>query len=387
MAGAVFNLGRTLITASRMAALGTALFIAPPTAAQPLMQGWTREQAARVLHWAKAAPDDALPAPDTRDLENALAAGNGMQTDRAATALGLRLARLHLLGSATAAERAGWRIDDSDQALPLDAQLAEARMNGTLDAYFAGLAPVHPDYAALRAAYATETDAARRRTLARNMERWRWMPRSLGDDYVLVNTAAFEVQLWRDGKRAGTWPAIVGKPSTPSPVFSATVTGVIFNPWWDIPPSIVREKRGNFPARLGYVRSGGGWRQKPGPNNALGRMKLAMANPFNVYLHDTPTRNLFAKPVRAFSHGCIRVGDALGFAVAVLDGARTRPQIDAIVAKGQTATVTLPAPLPVHIAYFTAAIRADGTVAISPDIYGRDARIVARSGANTGCAT
>lgn len=386
MAGAVFNLGRALIATSRMVALGTALILAPPAQAQPLDQEWTPEQAARLLHWAKAAPDDALPAPDTRELEAALASGNGVATDRAATALGLRLARLHLLGAASAAERAGWRIGDSDEAIPLDAQLAEARMNGTLDAFFAGLAPMHPDYAALRAAYALETDAARRRTLARNMERWRWMPRSLGDNYVLVNAAAFEVQLWRDGKRAGTWPVIVGKPSTPSPVFSATITGVTFNPWWDIPPSIVREKRGNFPARLGYVRSGGGWRQKPGPNNALGRMKLAMANPFNVYLHDTPNRNLFARPVRAFSHGCIRVSDALGFAAAVLHQARTRPQIDAIVARGQTATVTLPAPLPVHIAYFTAATRADGTVAISPDIYGRDARIVAQSGASTGCA-
>jgi murein L,D-transpeptidase YcbB/YkuD len=119
-----------------------------------------------------------------------------------------------------------------------------------------------------------ETDIARRAALARNMERWRWMPRSLGRDYVFVNAAALEAGLWRQGKGVGTWKVIVGKRSTPTPVFSATITGVIFNPSWEIPASIVREKRDNSPARLGYVRANGRDRQRPGPNNALGQMKL-----------------------------------------------------------------------------------------------------------------
>jgi L,D-transpeptidase YcbB len=211
--------------------------------------------------------------------------------------------------------------------------------------------------------------------LIRNLERWRWLPLDMGHRYLLVNAAGFEVALWEDGRRVARWRVITGKPGTPTPVFSATVTGVTVNPWWDVPPSIVAESVGRLtrrnPAearRRGYVWGGGTYRQKPGPGNALGLMKLVMPNPYKVYLHDTPTKALFEQPVRAFSHGCIRVDKALTLAGRLLG----RP-VDAQVAKGASVTLPLADPLPVYVAYFTADASEAGAVEVHPDIYGRDA--------------
>lgn len=348
---------------------------APSDVAQPA--GWSTENTARLLHWARTAPHDALPVPDTRPLETAIGGADKTAIDKAAidkaaTALALELGRLHLLGAASSAARAGWRIADTDNTVDLDQRLHQAVVSNNIDGFFAALDPQHPDYAVLRDAYAAEKDPVRRRTIALNMERWRWMPQSLGASYVLVNTAAFEGSLWRNGKREGTWRVIVGKPSTPSPVFATRITSITFNPWWDIPASIVREKQGKFPASQGYVHSGNGWRQRPGPRNSLGQMKLVMPNPYHVYLHDTPSKSLFAQDMRAFSHGCIRVQDPLDLAVRLLDGSQSRVQVDNIVKGGQTTTVPLPSSLPVYVTYFTAAVRGDGTLAIMPDIYRRD---------------
>jgi len=116
-------------------------------------------------------------------------------------------------------------------------------------------------------------------------------------------------------------------------------------------------------------------------------MKLVMPNRYSVYLHDTPNRELFDREVRAFSHGCVRVGDALGLAANLLEGVRTRAEIDAIVASRQSVTISLLRPLPVYIAYFTAGSAADGSLAFYPDIYGRDGRVSAwASAANTKCS-
>ena len=211
------------------------------------------------------------------------------------------------------------------------------------------------------------------------MERWRWLPQSLGQDYVLVNVAAFEVSLWRQGSRVGIWPIIAGKPKSPTPEFSATITGVTLNPWWEVPTNIVHESIGRMMSRhpalakaRGYVRQGAHYRQRPGPANSLGQMKLAMPNPFDVYLHDTPEKQLFSHESRAFSHGCMRVQDALGFATTLLRGAKTREEVDAILATGQTITVPLATPLAVYVTYFTAHPDKDGKLVFSPDVYRRD---------------
>ena len=155
------------------------------------------------------------------------------------------------------------------------------------------------------------------------------------------------------------------------------VTGVTVNPWWDVPPSIVAESAGRltrtYPTearRHGYVWGGGGYRQRPGPGNSLGLMKLVMPNPYKVYLHDTPEKALFDKPVRACSHGCIRVHDALEFVARLLG----RP-LDADVARGSTVNLPIDHPLPVYVAYFTADVSDAGAVEYHADIYGRDARM------------
>ncbi len=120
---------------------------------------------------------------------------------------------------------------------------------------------------------------------------------------------------------------------------------------------------------------GGRYRQKPGPNNSLGRMKLVMPNSYSVYLHDTPAQNLFDEDKRAFSHGCVRVGDALGLATALLSTGSgwDRARTDAIVATGETVTVPLSAPLPVYVVYFTATPDDLGGIRYLADVYGRDA--------------
>lgn len=330
-----------------------------------------------------------LQHPAIADVDQLEARGAGrrgeIDIDRMATALALRLARMHLLGSATPAEQAGWRIADSDGAIDLQSWLERTLSGGSLDPIFEALRPQHPDYAVLRSAYAAEADRERHLTLARNMERWRWMPQSLGRDFVLVNAASFEASLWRQGRLVGTWKVIVGKTRTPTPVFSATITGVIFNPWWEIPASIVREKGGNFPSRLGCVRANGRYRQRPGPGNALGQMKLVMPNPYSVYMHDTPGKSLFERDVRAFSHGCIRTADALGFAAALLKDVKTREEVDAIVSSKRTTQVDLPSTLPVYVTYFTAATDASDALVIKPDIYGRDGRIAIASDGGSTC--
>lgn len=368
--------------------------LATGTNAQAPSTLWSEDSIARLRDWVAAAPDDALPRPDSSALDKAIAAGDPAVVDRAASELAVRLARMHLLGAATSSERAGWGIADSDRSFDKAGQLAVALAAGRLDDFFAGQRPQHPDYALLRDAFRAETEPQRKRLLARNMERWRWMPLSLGQDYLLVNVAAFQATRWRADQRAGTWRVITGKVGSPTPVFSTAVTGVNLNPWWNVPANIVRESVGSLIRRSpatararGYVWSGGQVRQKPGPQNSLGQMKLVMPNRYSVYLHDTPNRELFDREVRTFSHGCVRVGDALGLAQNLLEGVRTRDEIDAIVASGKSVTIPLVRPVPVYIAYFTAGSAADGSLALYPDIYRRDGRVPAlASAAKSDCA-
>lgn len=342
--------------------------------ATPPLLRWDDDSIKVLRQWAESAAEDALAAPDLGALDMALAAGDRARGDAAATDIALSMARQHLLGALPAPAR--WDMDDADRRIDLKARLAAALADGAqgLDHFLSGLRPRHPDYAALRAALAGETDRERRITLARNMERWRWLPLAPGPDFVLVNAAAYEAQLWRQGVEVGRWKVIIGKTRTPTPMFAATIRGIILNPWWEIPASIVAENRGRFPSGQGYVRAGTRWRQAPGPDNALGQVKLDMPNAHSVYLHDTPAKSLFSRQFRAFSHGCIRVGDALGLAKALVADTHDPADIDALMASGETVTLPLAAPLPIYIAYFTAGTDASGTVTYRRDIYGLDKR-------------
>jgi hypothetical protein len=368
-------------------ALLTSAAAAPESGAAPK---WPEDQVRLLRGWALAAPLDALQQPSTQALDNALAQGNGAEIDKAATDLALRLARMHLLGCAPEQERKSWHMPAIDDYYDLPSYLSFMLGKEDIDLFFSLLIPHHPDYGALRAAYAAETDPARRATLALNMERWRWLPVDLGENFLIVNAARFEVTYWKDGRKSGTWPVIVGKPKTPTPTFATFVKGVTFNPWWNVPKSIVAESVGSLvrrnPAearRRGYVWGNGSYRQKPGPNNALGQMKLEMPNQFSIYLHDTPSKELFLKEVRAFSHGCIRVGDALGLANALLGSSLPKAKIDAIVAGRETQTHALPKAMPVYVTYFTADVGKDGRVATLPDLYHRDG---GRAATPTRCA-
>jgi murein L,D-transpeptidase YcbB/YkuD len=238
------------------------------------------------------------------------------------------------------------------------------------------------------------------------MERWRWMPSELGADHLLVNVAGFDLRFVRDGQLADHMAVVVGKPYHKTPVFSHAVKTVEFNPYWYVPSSIAikeelpklqrnpaaRAARG-FEAVQGdrvvpvtavnWRRYGPGnfpfsLRQKPGPQNALGRVKFLFPNKFNVYLHDTPARSLFSEPERAFSHGCVRVSRPIDLAEEILrvQGGWSRDRIDAVLRSGDRTIVKVEEPLPVHITYFTAWVD-NGQPNFRSDIYAQDEKLVA----------
>jgi murein L,D-transpeptidase YcbB/YkuD len=175
-----------------------------------------------------------------------------------------------------------------------------------------------------------------------------------------------------------THVVVVGAPKTPTPMLSAAIGSIIVNPWWTLPPTVLREGAGkHYAAARGftYVTIGGKAyvRQKPGPANALGRMKIDMPNPYAIYLHDTPAKWGFAKSERALSHGCIRVQG-----IASLAGALTAPDtISDAMADLTTHTLPIRKSVPVYIVYFTAAPDADGKVVTYPDPYDRDPELIA----------
>ncbi len=241
-----------------------------------------------------------------------------------------------------------------------------------------------------------------------NLERLRWLPGDLGRRHVRVNIAGFEVSAYADGQRVQTHRAIVGRLERQTPVFSDHIEYIVFNPWWETPASIARKDElplfRRDPAavkRLGFQvldRDGTvvnpdtiDWnevpaspfpyrlRQAPGPLNALGQVKIMFPNRHNVYLHDTPKRQLFSRSKRTFSSGCIRVQDVLDLVRWVLnDPDRWGPeQVQAAVDSGKERIVRLGEHLPVHILYLTAATTPDGMVRYLPDVYERDEAVLA----------
>lgn len=223
--------------------------------------------------------------------------------------------------------------------------------------------------------------------LERSMERLRWLPESLGARYVEVDIPAFELAVVEGGVPVLGMRVVGGRADWPTPVFSARMNAVVLAPYWNVPPSIAalevlpRARRDpGYLARQHMVRlSGGRIRQEPGPWNALGGMKFVFPNPYNVYLHDTPERQLFARPLRAFSHGCIRIEKPMELALYVLgaDTAWTAERVRAGIDAGVERTVPLAAEIPVHVLYRTAWVDSAGAVQFRDDLYGHDARLAA----------
>lgn len=257
--------------------------------------------------------------------------------------------------------------------------------------------------AALNAPVETHIEAIRV-----NLERGRWLLRDLDPTFVVVNVAGFGVYYLRDGKVVWSARAVVGMPYRETPVFRSTMTHLVLNPTWTVPPSILEldilpEQRRD-PATLARKRlevidrdgrrvdeSSIDWasatpgnfayrlRQQPGPDNALGRVKFMFPNPYSVYLHDTPSKAVFEQSERAFSSGCIRVENPLQLAELLLEGQAgwDRDAIEREVAAGRTLTVALARPVPVLLAYWTVWVDRNGELQHRPDVYGRDARVAA----------
>jgi L,D-transpeptidase YcbB len=225
-----------------------------------------------------------------------------------------------------------------------------------------------------------------------NMLRWRWMPRDLGNAYVMVNIPDYTLRVMHNGTQAWNTKIVVGKPTTPTPIITETMKHITINPTWFVPPSIIYKEY--LPAqaqdptvlsRMGLIvsrnRDGSvSIRQPPGEKNALGRIKFSFPNKYLVYLHDTPQKHFFAHDRRAYSHGCMRVENPAKFAEVLFGISQPQQGYSAERIKrmfgGSEQQVNLSTHIPVHLTYQTAYVDDAGKLVIREDIYGRDARTI-----------
>jgi murein L,D-transpeptidase YcbB/YkuD len=239
--------------------------------------------------------------------------------------------------------------------------------------------------------------------LRANLERARWVLYDPQSEFLVVNIAGFRMYLVRRGEIAWSTRVVVGQPFRRTPVFSSTMRYLVFNPTWTVPPTVlardilpeVRRDPGYLatrnidvfdaanalvdPASVDWSsRRSFPYRfvQRPGATNALGRVKFMFPNDYAVYLHDTPSRDLFERDSRAFSSGCIRVEDPLELAELLLGSGWDRQRMQALIATGRTETVFLDEPVPVMLLYCTAEVDSQGRVSFFPDVYGRDAAVI-----------
>jgi L,D-transpeptidase YcbB len=223
--------------------------------------------------------------------------------------------------------------------------------------------------------------------IAANLERYRWLPRTLGERYIYVNVPAFQLTAYDKGEPVLESKVIVGQEyeDKATPVFSDSMETVVFRPYWNITPDIQAKEIGPKVAAdpsylaandMEYYKDGGQTRirQRPGPKNSLGYVKFLFPNDFNIYLHDTPNHELFDKDVRAFSHGCIRVEKPAELAQWVLGWDAGR--VDQAMREGKdNQSVRLPKKIPVYIIYATTYVK-DGKLYFGNDLYHRDDQLV-----------
>ncbi|PLW75257.1 L,D-transpeptidase family protein [Cohaesibacter celericrescens] len=240
-----------------------------------------------------------------------------------------------------------------------------------------------------------------------NMERWRWLPRDLGDFHVMVNIPTYHVQVMNGDQKLHETRVVVGKSSNKTPVFSDQMEYLVVNPYWNIPRSIatkellpqIKSDPSAFFSKRNYqvLASVKGrtqvvdpslldWdkvdakqvrlRQPPGTRNALGNIKFIFPNQHAVYLHDTPSRSLFNRDYRAFSHGCVRVQNPMDFAEIILSQTKNwnANRVKKMIG-GNERRVNLSKKIPVHLVYFTTWMSDTGTLQIRSDIYGHNAKV------------
>lgn len=304
--------------------------------------------------------------------------------------------------------------------------LAEIATSEAPDAYLRSLHPQHVQFVRLREALlkarvvgedgrAAPYDVETKRLII-NMERWRWMPEDLGQTYVLNNSAAFMLYVFKEGKRIYADKILVGTIGYATPVFSADMRTIVFNPDWIAPETVVKEnlwpplQRGNFSilrVHKLFVSYNGkpvdptkiDWRrvdplnftflQKAGPHNNLGKVKFLYPNRHTVYMHDTlPVRKKYFKQKnRMIGHECVRMEQPLRFAEILLAEANgmSPGRVKELWDKGNNSAVTLEKKIPVHMVYFTATVDDEGKVETATDIYGLDRKMAAAMfGSTTG---
>lgn len=236
-----------------------------------------------------------------------------------------------------------------------------------------------------------------------NMERWRWEPDNYGDFYVWVNLPEFRLVIMDGERQHYTTRVVIGTPKNQTPVFFDEIEHIVVNPYWNVPSSIAsNEIAPRLVSNPGYLASqnmellyGGkvvnaasvDWsttsirnfsiRQRPGPSNALGQIKFLFPNQHDVYLHDTPSKSLFQRSFRAYSHGCVRVQNPMEFAAALLEN---EPRITAASLEGQFGPTerwnNLQNHIPVHLTYFTLRVDPDGTIRSFGDVYGANKKLI-----------
>ncbi len=244
-------------------------------------------------------------------------------------------------------------------------------------------------------------DSRRLDQLRANLERWRWLPADLGDRHIRVNIADYRLEAWRDGRVERVHEAQIGSLYARTPVFSEAMSIVEINPWWYTPIGLGQPWLRAFQTSPGWAYSQGyrlvdldtgamvpardaDWSygryrviQAPGPNNAMGKVKFLFPNVHNVYIHDTPHRDLFANAQRSESSGCVRVQDPESLAVWVMDAEGWEPdEVRAAFAGQSTVRVRLRNTIPVHMLYFTAVTDRVGDVRFVHDVYNRDQAVI-----------
>lgn len=399
--------GADEVTAPKQATTPPPVMEATPVVQQvaPLVQVWSVADAKALMGVIASIGTEGLNPKDYNPdaLSAAIAAGPGDALNQTASQAFQWLVEDLRDGRTPMDDRKQWFVVDPDPDLyPTGEIMADALASHNIAGALKALNPTKPDYARLRDALAETTDPARRKLIKANMDRWRWLPRDLGQQYLLTNVPEYQLRLTVNNKIISTYRTIVGKPGrTATPQLAETVEGVIFNPTWTVPQSIVKGE--GLGARVlnnpGWAKAAGykGWKdpktgfvtvvQQPGANNSLGLMKLDMPNPHAIFLHDTPSRNLFNRDQRALSHGCIRTERAqeLAITLAILGNLANTPETRkaaadeavAISTSGKYTRVPIEKQMPVYITYFTMGVDINGKLRAFSDIYGRDAPVLA----------
>ena len=399
------------------------------------LPAWNNSQAEHLLAALKTAHREGLDPADYQieRVESTLNAAQANSTDNVIRAeLDILLSQIFMR---YASHLGGWRVDHPSNVDPewaakrpfidLPELLNKALANDRIAETLFGLLPTHPDYIRLREALAryregsegkrpnksttavkaktknqpqrqvnadvaSESIKSKIRQIEINLERWRWLPRDLGKRYIMVNVPNYDLKVVENERTVLTMRVVVGKPYLRTPVFNSEMTYLVINPYWNVPPSIAEKellpilrRDPSYLARhdMEIVARKGKFllRQRPGIKNPLGTVKFMFPNRFNVYLHDTSQRGLFARRERVFSHGCIRIEKPTELLEYVL-GPNSRWNRNTLrtLNRERERIVSLPQPIPVHIMYWTAWVDDDGKVQFRKDIYGRDRLLEAK---------